>query len=229
MSRPPQLPGRAGSSPTPAGPGFPSRPRAGRASARAQHTPRPLVGACGGKGATRGSRRPLRWRDARRCLRGGDSSGHLARFRPELAGSGGGGLGAQCRREGSAAPRRPRARAGARRVGPVLASSRPAARAPRPPRPRARPAPAPAPVRGQPGAGPAAVAGERRAGHGPAAGGGGRLRVAEGARRARRCARSQRGPSPRLQRPGPAAAERAAISAPHCARPSGRRCPGAMR
>lgn len=118
----------------------------------------------------------------------------------------------------------------ARGLGQVRGASAPCSRppAPRPGR-RARPAPAPAPVRGQPGAGPAAAAGERRAGHGPAAGGGGRLRVAEGARRARRCARSQRGPSPRLQRPGPAAAEQAAISAPHCARPSGRRCPGAMR
>lgn len=68
---------QAGSAPTRVA-GVSSGPRACGAPIVPRGPGYPLTGAHKGKGAARGLRRPLLWMDARRCLRGGDSSGHLA-------------------------------------------------------------------------------------------------------------------------------------------------------
>lgn len=114
--------------------------------------------------------------DGRRCLRGGDSSGHRAHRAPIAPTAPGlpgvSGLGPWSRLESSATvfPASPAGcgRCLSHRVGPRVLPPR---------RPGAAPAPPPSPpARGPPRAGPTA------AGHGRATGGGGRLSAAEGPR-----------------------------------------------
>lgn len=131
-----------------------------------------------GQGATRGSRRPLHWMEARRCLRGGDSCGHRApgAATPPAARRLRGGGSRRAVVAGGGRSCRPRGHRGpvARALGQVPGARCPARR-PRPPAPppgrRARPAPA----RGPPGAAPAAAVGEPGPGTGrrPGAEGGG--------------------------------------------------------
>lgn len=151
------------------------------------------------------------------------------RFHPELPGSGGGGLRAPREGEGSAAAapaatgalHRPRAPAGARCSDAVFAFSRPAAGAPRPPRPCPR---LPA-ARGR-----ACSWGWRAGtGHGLEAGSGGRLRAAGGCAPGQALCPLAAGAEPVGCREPAATGQRwrrrrqraAAVAALHCAGPAG--------